>query len=473
MQKAVAKYGLAAHLALLAVAPLFLFPFFGSKTLTGALLWLCAFAVIWLMLSPSLLGGEMLRDARRRLLSRMARDPLFWVFAVVVVIAGIRALNTGIRVSFDYETAEWMILPPVVPFLPGSVEGVGGLPFAGALSASIVVLGCRHALGRSARMMFLLMLSSLSGIASFVALFLLGSGDAVVKIAASAAPERFSSPGLGFALCFLCSAEALFAVMERNWGKSIPSLIVAVAGNAAAAFVFLLPRDAMVFAIAYVALLLFSGLCTWKRLAGGKSVKSVVVVLLSIGIACAAVNAAVTADFLDKKLSFFGLSNNGVEQGSQSKEDSDEEYKDKVRDALSSLASKVWSENLWTGGGIGSFRFQPRFLMTQEELDLLPRQVSAVPNGWWHLLAERGIVGALLVALPFAFLLISYCLGLYRCIRYCCLPDPAAMLAPFAVAAAVFVTFYGISLFRAETFAITGAIMVISAKSFPRGGDNG
>ena len=430
-------------------------------TQSVTLLWLCFLAATWLVLSPSVLGGEMLDDARRRVLYCIVRDPLFWILAVILLVAGLRALNSGIGVSFNYETAEWTILPPSMPFLPGSFGSFGFLPFVAVLSAFIVVLGCRHALGKSARKMFLLLLSVFSGIAAFIALFLLGSGDATVAAAVSAAPERFSNPGVGFAICFLCSATAVFAAMEQDWGKSALLLFGAAGGNAAAAFVFLPPLEAIAFALAYLLLLVFSGLCGWRCLTGGRGVTALLVVLLSIGLSCGVVNMSMPDDALDDKLSSYAFN------ASEKEESAD------VRGVLSDVAFKVWPEHPWTGVGVGAFQFYPRFYLTEEKRDVLPRVVKAVPNGWWQLLVERGIVGAVMVVLPLLFLLFSWFHGAVRCVRAGIATGSAAVLAPLALVAVVFSAFYSASMLRAEVLTLSGAIMVVSAKAFPKGDSNG
>ena len=102
MQKAIAKYGLAAHLALVAVAPLFLFPFFGDVVVAKVLLWLALPAACWVLLEPSVRRGEMPHDARRRVFRAIVRDPLFWTFLAVLVVTGLRALNTGVALEYDY-----------------------------------------------------------------------------------------------------------------------------------------------------------------------------------------------------------------------------------------------------------------------------------------------------------------------------------------------------------------------------------
>ena len=87
MQKAISKYGLAAHLALLAVAPLFLFPFCDDAWTARVVIWLSLFAAVWTILEPSRRAEETLHDARFRVASSIARDPLFWLSLCLVLIA--------------------------------------------------------------------------------------------------------------------------------------------------------------------------------------------------------------------------------------------------------------------------------------------------------------------------------------------------------------------------------------------------
>ena len=47
MQKLISKYGLAAHLALLAVTPLFLSPFCAEATIAVAMMWMSAVGALW------------------------------------------------------------------------------------------------------------------------------------------------------------------------------------------------------------------------------------------------------------------------------------------------------------------------------------------------------------------------------------------------------------------------------------------
>ena len=96
MQKFIAKYGLAAHLAILAVAPLLRLPFCGERVVAAVLLWLSLLTGLWMLLGPSVRGGERLHDARHRVAFALLSDPLSWVLLGGIVFSGFRALNTGI-----------------------------------------------------------------------------------------------------------------------------------------------------------------------------------------------------------------------------------------------------------------------------------------------------------------------------------------------------------------------------------------
>ena len=94
-------------MAILAVAPLVLFPFLEKSDIATVLLWLSAFVSVWVVLVPSIRSGEALHDARCRVASAIVRDPLFWVSLLVIAFTGVRALNGGIGLAYDAETAKW------------------------------------------------------------------------------------------------------------------------------------------------------------------------------------------------------------------------------------------------------------------------------------------------------------------------------------------------------------------------------
>ena len=97
MQTFLAKYGSAAHLALLAVAPLFLFAFCDEYTIAIVILWLSLLEFCWLFFMPSVRRGEFLYNAINRVRRGVVFDPLFWILLVIVILCGLRAINGGVR----------------------------------------------------------------------------------------------------------------------------------------------------------------------------------------------------------------------------------------------------------------------------------------------------------------------------------------------------------------------------------------
>lgn len=456
MQKAIAKYGLAAHLALLAVAPLVLFPFFSGPTTAGVLLWLSLFGVCWVFLGPSVRTGEMLHDARRRLVRAVSRDPLFWVVVVVVLVSGLRALNTGIDMVYDYERREWGMSGPAFLFFPGSLADCGFLPFAATVAAGVVVLGCRHAMGKSARMAFLLVSSLLSGVSAVVAILLAAHGDKVALAAFGHSPERFVGPGAGFAVYLMFATVALFSAFERKWNKAMPLAMVAVAGNAAGLFAFLPPLEATVFAGAEVLVFLFVFFCAWRMLRGTGEFKLLVLFSVALALGGLLVASAVPDSAIEAKLAAV------MERRFLSAEFMD------MRRRLSAAAFKAWLGSPWAGVGVGAFRFSLRFHLASADWAVLPKHIVAVPNGWWHMLVERGIVGVVSVALPFGFLLFTYFKRMAICIKLVAMPGPAVLLAPVAMAAVAVTALFGGSPLRAEVLVALCAALAVSANSFPK-----
>ena len=263
MQKAIAKYGLAAHLALLAVAPLVLFPYCGGATIATVVLWLSFSAACWTLLEPSVRKGEMLHDARRRVSLAIVRDPLFWTLLAVAVLVGLRALNTGISMFYDYETRGWVVSSPFFEMLPSALADSGYLPFAAAVATTVLVVACRHALGRSARMAFLLVGSLVAGLSAPAALYFAGNGNAVAKAAMECGVGWLFRPGAAFAIYLLCSTVAAFGAFERKWSRVIPVVMLAIAGNAAGLFAFSTPFEIVVFLGADLVLFLFVFICAW------------------------------------------------------------------------------------------------------------------------------------------------------------------------------------------------------------------
>lgn len=456
VQKLIAKYGQAAHLAILAVAPLFLFPFLSDGAIAGVLLWLSFVSTAWILLEPSVLASERLSDARRRVLCGLGRDPLFWVMLAVVLLSGICAVNGGISLLYDAEASMWRLSSSHVPVLPGSVGTAGHLPFAAAVSATVLVMGCRHALGRSARRAFLLLSSSLAGLASIVAHIALGLGNSRVVSFAGLENSGFSFFGVVFGLYLLFGTVSLVAALECGWWRAMFLPVVAISGSGAGLFSFS-PGYALVgFLFAEALLLGYSFFFAQKTIRSSEVIKQFFLVLTALLLA-----GLLPATFLPERVFESRLS--VVSEWSLFSA-----WFWDARAALSKMALKAWTSHLWIGTGVGSFSLDFRFGASPSDWALLPSGALSVPNGWWQMLAERGIVGLAIFVLPIGFLLFSYGCRFFGSIADWESPNPACLLAPLLVALLGFLSFLDCSPFRAEVLMASGAALAVSAGSFPR-----
>lgn len=447
MQRFIAKYGLAVHLALLAVVPVFLLPFFSAGAVATALLWFSLAAAVWTVLEPSMRGGERLSDARRRVTGEIGRDPLTWLLLVVVVLSGFRALNTGIRLCYDAEAAVWRVLDPLFSVLPGAVDGSGYLPFATAVAFFVLSQACRHSLGRSARQMFILLSSVLAGLAAVIDLLVIREGDF----------------GFVFGLYLIGGVVSLVSILERDWNQALVPAVIAIGGTLVGVLVFTPPHLAAVLtavgflSLAYVLVAsgqTFQPLGLFRIVLVGFS-GFVVGGLLFAAVLSTDVLVARFAPFLDLKFvpeRFF-----------------------EIRGALSAIAFKSWISHLWIGTGLSTFPLDFRVNAQAADWLLLPRGATTVANGWWLLLAERGIVGFVLFILPFVFLLVTYVRRLVNGVEGWGLPHPTYLIAPIALGLFVADGFFDCSNLRTEVLLAAGSLVAVSAASFPklRGGKDG
>ena len=458
MQRLIAKYGLAAHLALLAVAPLVLYPFCDEGRIATVLLWLSLLASFWMVLEPSMRRGEGLSDSRRRVAREMMSDSLFWILLVLVVFSGFRALNTGIALSYDAEASVWYVSEQPFPLLPGAVAGSGFLPFAVTVTLLVLLQACRHSLGRSARYLFVLMSSALAGLAAVIDLvaLCLGRFGGVTALLPSEDGLGCSFVGFAFGLYMIGGMVALVTVFEQNWSKALWFVALAIGGTTAGVIAFApFHLSAALLASAFLMLvyaLVFSG----KALRSFDLFRMVLISLVSLALGGLLVmvvlpeNAFAARLSLLPKFSFFP------------------EGFLKVRETLSAIAFKSWISHLWLGTGVSSFPLDFRMNAQAADWELLPRGATVLANCWWLLLAERGVIGLMLFILPFGCLLFTYVRRLIGGITSLELPHPACIVAPVVFVLFVVVGFFDCSPARVEDLLAMGSLAAISAVSFPR-----
>lgn len=455
VQKFIAKYGLAAHLAIVAVAPLFLFPFFGEWTVAKALLWLSATACLWLVQAPSMHRGELPHDACRRVASAILRDPLFWIMLAIMLVTGVRALNGGIGLEYDFAAGEWRMSSPRMPAFPGAVTGIGSLHFAAVVALTVMLMAGRHALGRSARMMFMLLGSVLSGTAAVMMLLMVKFGGERLLPLARCSQDMTSFVGCAFAVYLLAGTAALVAAFERGWKMAMPFLILALGGSAAGALAFAPMQGTAIFAMAELVLLGYAFFYVLRRLDVIAGYKLLVVVGVAMVAGALLVAWALPQAVIDDRLAVFD------------KKDLLAADFFAMRDALSVVARKTWLAHPWLGTGLGSFPLDVRFCIADGELTAIPPGMTGVPNCYWLLLVERGIVGAVMLGLPLAVLVFTYGKRLFDGVVSREIPHPACWVAVLALAALAFVGFFECSFLRVELLMGMGMLFALSASSFP------
>jgi hypothetical protein len=453
VQRLISKYGLAAHLAVLAVAPLFLFPFYGAAKMALVLFWLSIPALIWLIMEPSRREGERMRDARGRVVRGCVRDPLLWFSIVLIVVAFIRWCNNGVEMLYDAEAGKWSIATPAWSYFPGAVDDEGRLPLAAMVAFTVISQGVRHALGASARMGFLFSVSIFASVAALIAIgnIVVGGGDASPLSAFNL--EQSSYIGIAFGLALLAGLVSMVAAFEHRWHRIMILYPVSIGGTASGLICFSPTYMIVLLAGVLSLILLYSLFYCAKNLSGAGEFKLLVLFAVSLCMGLGLVYMVLPALFSGRldllmKLDFFP---DGFWE---------------LRQTLSQISKKIWLSDPWTGTGLGSFPIALDFYAADINWQAVSSLQKMPLNGWWYLMAERGIAGALILAIPFVFLMFTY---FYRAVCGITLrfPHPGCLLFPFTVFAGVAFMFVDSSVLRPEALLVASSLMSVSAAFYP------
>ena len=462
----ITKYGLATHLALLASLPLALLPFLSERHLGLTILWLSALASLWLLLEPSILAGEHLSTARARVRHDMVRDPLFWFFFVTVAFAGVRWLNSGIGMQYNPEEGAWSVAKPFVEILPASVGDSGFLPFAVAVGLGILVQGVLHGLGLSARVSFGLVTGFVLGLAGIAcATFVCLEWAPFLRQARSG---FMSGPFYGsfFGLILLMSLMSGIQAESRKWTAARLPFCVAIAGNLAGLLFFAPPALSMCYVAIAVLMTLFSFIHLSRVGSMGGVAYSLTMVIFGTALAaCALLSFAPEAVVKAKT--------EGLDMAAA--------FPDSYRQAsevLSRISRLMWKESPWSGVGVGAFNLHAKFLAEKADWFVLAPNVSSALNSYWTILAERGILGSLMLASAAVLFLFAWIKNLVQAVIYLHTRDDADIFlfacAPIAwVLPAVLALFCVEALFTpvlscSVTLFAVSALLALSAASFPR-----
>ncbi len=306
-------------------------------------------------------------------------------------------------------------------------------------------------------MAFLLVASALAGLAAVLALFAANQGNTFCRTLLVASPRVASYFGFAEGVYFLCGIVALTTAFERGWGRAMPLFALAIGGTAVGVFAFA-PAAASVLFVA-LALVILALAFAYLFVNVGRTSQFRFVAVLGIALALASLTIALILPdaLLQQKLVVF-VDQTFVPAGFF-----------ELRETLSEIAQRAWKTAPWAGTGLGSFPLDIKFQALPEDWSVLPRGVATISNGGWLLLAERGIVGAVAVALPFAFVCFSFvrCATAWAMGGRFSVPHPGVLLAPLAlVAIAVSLPFDG-SFLRSDALVAAIAAAAVAPKCFP------
>ncbi len=462
----VSKYGLSTHLALAAALPAALAQFVSASALACAMLWVSFLAFIWILVEPSVFAGETVSGARWRVVHGILRDPLAWFLALAVGFAFCRWLNSDVKMAFDAETASWAVKDPAVTFLPASSGDAGFLPFALMLAAMSVILGVKHALGRNARLWFGIFAGAVSSVGALCAVISAGLDVQPFKSAALASFGATSFAGSMYALFLPIAVACGIEAEERGMTKARLVFALSVAGNAVGAYVFLPP----ILSIPYLsisALIAVIALALAKQRANAAAMARAASMLFFGIIAAVFVFMVLpTSDIQAKMVEGLELEKAFTPALSDRNE------------ALRRVAKTIWLGHPWSGIGVGAFGLQAPFCAVKDDWTVLPPEPKDGSNGYFTLIAERGIVGGLMWLGGIAFLCWFWCARLVGAFRWQKAQDegcsfvlnmPAvAWAGPFVLVACAADAWFSSGFPLTPLAACVVAAMPLAAASFPK-----
>lgn len=454
MQKFVSKYALAAHLGILTVAPLFLFPFFDPHAIGITWLWMSLVAAIWIVMEPSRIGLEFPHDARRRVIRTIVRDPFFYFLLAAVVWAAIRALNGGVGMWYDAEIRQWAFKRATVAYLPGSVNDIGFLPFCASVAMLVAATGIRHALGRAARFAYCGTAAAIAGLAGLVFAVQYLSGNQAVLLMANCDSLSPFYVGSAFGVALFLGIAGLFGAAEQRWLKAELPFAAGVTGCMAGMLVFSTLLSALVF-IALAFLLIVAGFFFNRKVFEGASSLRCGVFLIAMAVLCGMlVTSADPGSGLDERFS----------RAREMRIFPAEYFK--TGKLLSGYAAKTFKGNLWLGAGLGSFPVKMRFLASASDYRIVtPGQFGAF-NGYLQSLSERGVVGTAVFVVALGFLFWSYVSRLVSSFGKFEL-RAIHLVFPLVAIAAIVMTFFECSWLRSDVQAVAIGALAVSAGAIP------
>jgi len=356
--------------------------------------------------------------------------------------------------AYDAELMAWSLKTPTFSMFPGCVECTGLFPFATVVAIAVVFQAARHALGRSARAAFMLA-SSVGSAAAAIALAVAVSYENV-KILAMARCAVYSTSylGMAFGLQLLCGFGALFAAVENKWMRAEPLATFGLAGNAIGLVVFSPLYMIVAFFVAFLLLAIVSFALSRRRFEGSGSFRCALAMMISLVAPVLYVMATADMPGMDEKVACAGSMSPFADGFFP------------LRKTLSAIALKTWKANPWIGTGLESFPFDIRFMASDADWSIVSPSQRTALSGWWQLLAERGVIGALMLAVALGMLLWTYVSRLVRSISSVQV-HPEHLVGPLVLVVSTALAFFDCSVLRPEVLLIASALLACSGGAFP------
>ena len=305
-------------------------------------------------------------------------------------------------------------------------------------------------------MAFLLIVSSLAGLAAVIVHLAIRFSWCDVRPFLDFSGTSFSFMGFAYGIYLLVGTVALVAVFVNGWRRSMLLPILAIGGCGAGLFSFSPVYVSLPFAGAEILLLVYAIFFTKRNLRTSDGMRFFVVGLISLAFVGLLAASTLPEKALNARLAFL------ADWSLFPKEFWN------VRALLSGMALQSWTGHLWIGTGLGSFPLDFRFRASAAIWAQMPAGAQAVPNGWWWVLSERGVVGLTALLMPIGFLLVAYLRRFYESIANWRMPHPACLLAPIVVFLFCGLSFLDCSPMRAEVLMAMGAVLAVAAAAFSK-----
>ena len=401
-------------------------------------------------MEPSCKPGEAPHEVRHRVANALWHSPLTWILIFVVTVAIVRYVNDGIALRYVPDAGNWEIAEPLFQYLPASVSGCAFLPLAAAVSAAVITLGALFALGEGSREIFLMTMAFAAGVAAFV----------FMAIGVDCSGDYHLGPV--FAVAHLAGMAALAAMFAGGKLLTSATAVVACGGTFAGAVKYSTPFELAMFLGACALLLVVAVVHSRVVIRQAKELNVLIVYFMSVGL-CLLLAAAILPHGV-VRLRFAALET-AFNVFSQD---------DETRGMLLSAALSGWLSSPWNGCGLGAFGIMVRFQANAEFWSLLPSGASSVSNGFMQILSERGIVGAVMIAMPASFLAVGWLRRVVLCVAAKAMQSPVALMLPLLLVYLLAISFFGCSLLRADVLVMSGAVAAVSVAALRwKGDDNG